>query len=534
LKSTALASILTVLIVLVSLAHGWILVTDLPHQSALLNSTGSSPPAILEVWNPILHSSNITSTTLFSPGSQFSVGVNVTAPGQISGFDVTLNYNITGGPNILQAVRSGSELSGGLFDPNNPPAGCSVLVARNQIDFPAGRIRFAAVMLGGCFATGTGTLFTLTFRVTGTGTSFIDIVRTSSSGTTVTSIVSAAPTFSDIPYLPVDARFQNVPGIPPIASFDFTPGFPAKGEVVSFSGGKSYDPDNIGTISKYLWIFGDGTVQLLGANQNHTFVNSIMFPAAGNFTVTLIVWDSDDNLPGRLNAVVIVDPGIGDTASSNWSGYAIAARSGMNVTDVKGSWIVPSIVGPCGATEQHSSFWVGIDGFRSPTVEQIGTESSCVNGAATYFAWYEFYPKYAQLVHQVKVNPGDTISAEVKYASGKFNLTITNVTTGKSFSKMGIVKNAQLSSAEWIAEAPSSKTGILQLANFGTVKFGQDLTGSTGTCYATVGGVTGPIGSFGSRVDRITMLDRSFTIKALTSALSPDLSSFVVIWNFAG
>ena len=254
-KSTALASILTVLIVLVSLAHGWILVTDLPHQSALLNSTGSSPPAILEVWNPILHSSNITSTTLFSPGSQFSVGVNVTAPGQISGFDVTLNYNITGGPNILQAVRSGSELSGGLFDPNNPPAGCSVLVARNQIDFPAGRIRFAAVMLGGCFATGTGTLFTLTFRVTGTGTSFIDIVRTSSSGTTVTSIVSAAPTFSDIPYLPVDARFQNVPGIPPIASFDFTPGFPAKGEVVSFSGGKSYDPDNIGTISKYLWIF---------------------------------------------------------------------------------------------------------------------------------------------------------------------------------------------------------------------------------------------------------------------------------------
>ena len=36
----------------------------------------------------------------------------------IATFDISLNYNLTLGPNVLQAVRTGTELSGGLLDPN--------------------------------------------------------------------------------------------------------------------------------------------------------------------------------------------------------------------------------------------------------------------------------------------------------------------------------------------------------------------------------------------------------------------------------
>jgi hypothetical protein len=526
--------------------------------------------SILEVWNSDVRSSNITSPSLFPVGSQFAVRVNLTSPGSISGFDVTLNYNITSSKNILQAVKTGDELTGGLFDPTATPAGCFVIVARNQIDFPAGRIRFAAVMAGGCSAKGTGTLFTITFRVTGGGASFIDIVRTGSQGQTITKIAGAFPDFSAIPFQPVDARFQNVPGIPPVARFSYEPNFPTKGDNVSFVGVQSYDPDSPsagqGGIRKYLWIFGDGTAQVQGANQTHQFVGLLFTPASGNFTATLMVWDADNNLPGRVVQILNISPGMLQLASYNWSGYAVSGSPG-SVTDVKGSWTVPGIIGECGPTEQHSSFWVGIDGLTSPTVEQIGTDSGCMNGSPIYFAWYELYPQAAHLISRVVVQPGDIISAEVSYSppgpinehgdhgrhhengtstvqqngshedgpSGGFTLSLINLTTGASFKKHADVPTAQLSSAEWVAEAPSGVNGTLPLANFGKGRFGQDLTGVSGTCYATVAGVVGSIGSFGSNVVRLIMVARGgYGVKAAPSRLSPDTTSFVVQWEFPG
>jgi Peptidase A4 family len=73
------------------------------------------------------------------------------------------------------------------------------------------------------------------------------------------------------------------------------------------------------------------------------------------------------------------------------SGYAVTGAAG-SVTDVKGSWVVPAVQGSRPSTNQYASFWVGIDGFSSNTVEQIGTDSDCQNGAPTNYAWFEFYP----------------------------------------------------------------------------------------------------------------------------------------------
>ena len=43
---------------------------------------------------------------------------------------------------------------------------------------------------------------------------------------------------------------------------------------------------------------------------------------------------------------------------------------------------------PSGGSTAYSSFWVGIDGFSSSSVEQMGTDSDVVNGIPTYYAWY--------------------------------------------------------------------------------------------------------------------------------------------------
>ncbi len=223
----------------------------------------------------------------------------------------------------------------------------------------------------------------------------------------------------------------------------------------------------------------------------------------------------------------------GSSSSLNWAGYAVTATAGA-VSDAKGSWVVPAIQGTCPSTNQYSSFWVGIDGYNSNTVEQTGTDSDCRSGAPAYYAWYEFYPHPSKVISGLTIHAGDVVSADVAYSGGRFRVTITDVSTGASFSTSAKVNGAQRSSAEWIAEAPSSSGGILPLADFGTVSFGADTTGVASTCSATIGGVPGTIGSFGSGVQSITMVTSSNAVKASPSTLSSDGTSFSVTWKSSG
>ena len=203
--------------------------------------------------------------------------------------------------------------------------------------------------------------------------------------------------------------------------------------------------------------------------------------------------------------------------STNWSGYAVTGSKG-SVTYAVGSWVVPTVTET--STNSYSSFWVGIDGYTSGSVEQIGTDSDWVNGQAQYYAWYEFYPKPSYLINTITVQPGDTMSAEVSYDGNTFTVTITDVTTDSSFSTTAKVPRAQRTSAEWIAEAPSSG-GILPLADFGSVTFSE--------CTATISSTTQSIGLFeSSAVQNIMMVDSSGSIIASPSPLSTDGTSFSV------
>lgn len=216
----------------------------------------------------------------------------------------------------------------------------------------------------------------------------------------------------------------------------------------------------------------------------------------------------------------------GSISSNNWSGYAVNAARG-SVTDVKASWIVPAAT--CESGTQYAAFWVGIDGFKSKTVEQTGTDSDCSHGTPSYYAWYEFFPQPSFIIASMTLTPGDLITAEVSFAGGKFTVSITDVTTGASFHKTERVLGAEKKSAEWVAEAPTGPTGIEPLANFGTALFGEDGTGAANTCFATINGETGPLGAF-PNITQITMVSLTGATEAVPSALSTDLTSFSDTW----
>lgn len=136
------------------------------------------------------------------------------------------------------------------------------------------------------------------------------------------------------------------------------------------------------------------------------------------------------------------------------------------------------------------------------------------------------------------------MSATVKYSTstGKFTVTLKDVTTGKSASDTAAVSGAARSSAEWITEAPEycvTSTGpcsLTSLPNFGTVSFGKDSTSVSGTDSATISGKNQVISKFGTMVDSLTMVDQSDTsiVKASPSALSTDGTSFAVTFVSAG
>ena len=226
--------------------------------------------------------------------------------------------------------------------------------------------------------------------------------------------------------------------------------------------------------------------------------------------------------PVRRHAPIrILSAEDGAVTSLNWSGKV---ATGSNVTKAEGSWIVPKV--KCNSGDTYSSFWVGIDGYSDLTVEQTGTDSDCNGSTPVYYAWHEYYPNPPRL-SPVTIHAGDVMSASVTYSNGKFTTKITNVTTGHWGSSTATVSGAQRTSAEWIAEAPSSGGLVLPLADFGTVYFGDDHTGVSSTCHAKIGSKSGPIADF----THVSITMNGPNDMATPSVLSSDGSSFFVKWE---
>lgn len=289
----------------------------------------------------------------------------------------------------------------------------------------------------------------------------------------------------------------------------------------------------------------------------------------------LLAGSSVDSLPPRVNATALQrhhlpiqihrrrDQTVSE--SYNWSGYAVTGANG-SVTDVKSSWVVPSVT-CAGTPDGYAAFWTGIDGWSSNTVEQIGTDSDCVNlegtatGTPTYYAWFEFYPQDAYLIGNYSntgvcesdcIAPGDTISAEVKFSGSttsgvrhhrgsQFTVTITDETKGWSFTTSSTVAGAEQSSAEWIAETPygcDTSSGFCELSDFGTVDYGEYYADPSvaNTSYATVAGVTGSIVSFGSSVQEAMMVSypSGAAMMAQPSSLQDSGTSFTDTWGNEG
>ena len=222
--------------------------------------------------------------------------------------------------------------------------------------------------------------------------------------------------------------------------------------------------------------------------------------------------------PGRAQSI----KGVTATGSFNWSGYADTATKAQTFTKVSGNWTTPSVT--CSAEDQITSEWVGLDGFNSSTVEQLGTISWCYRGTATFFTWFEMFPAGTMEVGTT-LQPGDKIAASVTRSGTSYTLKLTDSThTANSFTQTATCALATCkdTSAEWVSERPSFSIGIVPQAHYNAFKI---TSGSQ-----TANGTTGTIGS-GPGVNAITMVDATDAYNLNTVSSLTGNNSFSTTWQ---
>jgi hypothetical protein len=192
--------------------------------------------------------------------------------------------------------------------------------------------------------------------------------------------------------------------------------------------------------------------------------------------------------------------------STNWSGYAATGGDG-SFNSVSASWIQPTAT--CNDNgDEYAAFWVGLDGFNSSSVEQTGTDSDCSGGSPDYYGWYEMYPA-APVYFSDPVQPGDSMSASVSVSSSDtYTLVLTDNTEGWNETETIQESGLADSSAEVITEAPSSSSGPLPLADFGTVNFSGS-TANGGSMDSQNPTQIVMVGSSGDQLDTTSPMDSS-------------------------
>jgi hypothetical protein len=210
------------------------------------------------------------------------------------------------------------------------------------------------------------------------------------------------------------------------------------------------------------------------------------------------------------------------SASFNWSGYADTASKAQTFTKVSGSWTAPSVT--CNAEDQITSNWVGLDGFNSNSVEQLGTLAQCFQGTPIYFTWYEMFPA-ATVEVGTALKPGDKITASVTRTGTSYALKLTDATTpgnNISVTKTCALATCKDTSAEWISERPSFSIGIVPQVKYNAFKI---TAGSV-----TANGTTTTIGA-GPGVNSVTMVDATDTYNLNTVSALTGGNAFSTTWK---
>lgn len=189
--------------------------------------------------------------------------------------------------------------------------------------------------------------------------------------------------------------------------------------------------------------------------------------------------------------------------SSNWSGYINTSNEQIYNT-AQAYWTEPTLqASRC--SQNSATFWAGLGRFNSKQLAQDGTALN-VPGFGEHQAWSEVLPTQSSMVAaNLYTTPGAQFVSSVTYeGNNNFSFYMYNFATGQATSFVVNAYGCDGSTAEYIAERPTTNGTIDNLSNFGTIDFISAETNGNS------------IGTYGHSA--ITMTDGNTTL-AIPSAL---------------
>ncbi|TMI26124.1 zinc-ribbon domain-containing protein [Candidatus Bathyarchaeota archaeon] len=210
--------------------------------------------------------------------------------------------------------------------------------------------------------------------------------------------------------------------------------------------------------------------------------------------------------------------------SQYWSGYTTEYSRG-SVVDVRASWVIPVL--NCAGTSDElratTLLSIGRSAENSSPQPSVGVDYVCRSNTPEYIVTYGWNFAIRYSVLDVQAKPGDTVSAEIRWEQGKFIDTIEDSAQGWLVEKENSTFQSTplRATAEWLVTSVEIGSEPAPLANFGSVRFFN--------CYATISGITGPVGSFS--LVQYTMISASGVATAGPQVLpSRDGSNFSIQW----
>lgn len=144
----------------------------------------------------------------------------------------------------------------------------------------------------------------------------------------------------------------------------------------------------------------------------------------------------------------------------SWSGVVV---TGSGFTSVSASWTEPSVT--CNSYNDEMAIWVGLDGYGSSTVEQVGVATDCSSGHPAYQGFYEMYPA-APGYYSNSISAGDQITASVTRSGTSYTLKLSDATKGWTRTTIKSTSAGSNSSAEVIVESSTAS-----FPKFGDINF---------------------------------------------------------------
>jgi hypothetical protein len=214
--------------------------------------------------------------------------------------------------------------------------------------------------------------------------------------------------------------------------------------------------------------------------------------------------------------------------STGSAGYEVGQALNSTMTILNASWLQPSV--NCTSKNTTALF----DGIMvtNLSAQVAGTELACRGGVATQWAFYATSTGNVTNITRISaatlpLSSGSSVRISIVHS--KTTVTFLFTIGTHKFGKVLPSSGRDFVAAVGVSGYPVS-TGILPLANFGTVAFGSSFTKVAGTNDVKVGGVTKTLGTF-LRVADLTLVDSKNHKLAMPSALSGSGSSFTVAWK---